>query len=66
MRSAGLEDVSLLIDSLIGEAQTIGIAAENTTWLDIASESVTLTRQLQAARNDIVLMQRTVSPRQLS
>ena len=61
-----LEDVSLLIDSLIGEAQTIGIAAENTTWLDIASESATLTSQLQAARNDIVLMQRTVSPRQLS
>jgi hypothetical protein len=61
-----LEDVSLCIDSLIGEAQTIGIAAENTTWIDIASESATLTRQLQAARNNVLLMQRAVSARHLS
>jgi hypothetical protein len=61
-----LEDVSLCIDSLIGEAETIGIAAENTTWIDIASESATLTRQLQAARNNILLMQRAVSARHLS
>lgn len=61
-----LQDVSLRIDSLIDEAQTIGIAAENTTWVDIASESATLTRQLQTARNNILIMQRTVSARHLS
>jgi hypothetical protein len=61
-----LEDVSLCIDSLIGEAQTIGIAAENTTWIDIASESEMLTRQLQTARNNVLIMQRAVSSRHLS
>jgi hypothetical protein len=58
-----LEEVGSRTEAVIAEAASVHEQAQNSDWQDIARDTEALRQQLQAARNKILLAQRTVAER---
>jgi hypothetical protein len=58
-----MEDVGKRLDAVIAEAAALASAAADDEWQDIARDVDTLKQQLQAARNKVLLTQRSVATR---
>jgi hypothetical protein len=58
-----MEDIGKRLDAVIAEASELASAAAKDEWQDIARDVDTLKQQLQAARNKVLLTQRSVASR---